>query len=159
MIVSENGNELFMADSMLGKMAKWLRLMGYSVKYISNGVSDDEVINLCRRDNLFLLTRDKVLHERYKNSMLIESDEFHEQIKQVIRVFKPDETKYFTRCPLCNSTLLTVPISDYDGEIPVNVRSVHGEVYVCSECGKVYWKGTHYISIRKTIENIMGKAT
>ena len=48
MIVSENGNELFMADSMLGKMAKWLRLMGYSVKYISNSVSDDEVINLCR---------------------------------------------------------------------------------------------------------------
>ncbi|MCW6168451.1 MAG: Mut7-C RNAse domain-containing protein [Thermoplasmatales archaeon] len=157
--MSESENELFMADSMLGKLAKWLRLMGYSVKYVSNGVSDDEVIDLCRIDSLFLLTRDKVLHERYKNSMLIESDEFHEQIKQVIQVFKPDETKYFTRCSLCNSTLFTVPISAFDGEIPESVRSLYGEVYECSGCGKVYWKGTHYISIRKTIANITGKPT
>ncbi len=143
---------------MLGKLAKWLRLMGYSVIYVSNNVSDDEIINQCRNDGSFLLTRDKVLHERYRDSMLIESDNFHDQLRQFVSSFKPDESNFFTRCPLCNSILISHISSEFHGVLPEHIILMNDEIFVCDGCGKMYWRGTHYSSIRKTIINITGNA-
>jgi len=146
----------FRADSMLGKLAKWLRLMGYSVSYVSSDVSDDDIIRQCRMDGSFLLTRDKLLHNRYKDSMYLNSDNFHDQLKQFISTFKPDESNYFTRCPICNSILVSQPSSNFRGMLPENILMMHDEIFVCSGCGKLYWKGTHYFSIKETIRSISG---
>lgn len=145
----------FFADSMLGKMAKWLRLMGFYVEYANSTVTDDEILDHCIRNELFLVTRDKELSKRYEHSMYMPSDQYREQIRTFLGVFPPDSSLYFTRCPVCNGAMKTSRTADYPGEIPDGVRRRHEKLYICTECGKVYWEGTHFDAISETIRELV----
>ncbi len=87
----------FFADCMVGKLAKWLRLMGFYVEYANSELSDSEIMEHCGENHLFLLSRDRELCLRYPKSMYIESDDHNEQLKQVLREFPYNSSKYFTR--------------------------------------------------------------
>ncbi len=145
------GTTGFLADSMLGKLARWLRLMGFSVEYAASNKSDNEVIELCRKTKLFLLTRDKELYSRYKPSMYFSSDNHLEQLSAFLSVIKPEKELYFTRCPLCNGRTEKRDTGSYNGVLPEGVKNHFTSIYVCSKCGKVYWEGSHFDSILKTI--------
>lgn len=144
----------FYADSMLGKTARWLRLMGFSVEYATPDMKDDEIIRQCEERNMFLLTRDRDLTRRYAKSMYMASDDYHEQVKHFLTEFKADEGLYFTRCPLCNSELKVVPADEYSGEVPEDVKKRYQVLHICDNCGKVYWEGSHFDSILATLRNL-----
>ncbi len=145
----------FFADSMLGKMCRWLRLMGYDVGYATSDMTDDAIIEVCSGENLILITRDRELSIRYRNSVYIKSDMYEDQLHEFIRRFVPDETLYFTRCPLCNGLLKVTDDPEIMEKLPPGVRKMQKRVYVCDNCGKVYWEGSHYTSIRNEIKAIV----
>lgn len=66
---------------MLGTLAKWLRIMGYDAAYAEKG-NDNEIIELAEREDRVLLTRDRELSSRHKNSLLIDGTELEYQIKK-----------------------------------------------------------------------------
>ena len=146
--------EKFYADSMLGKLTRWLRLMGFSVEYATSDLSDDEIISHCTKNHLFLLTRDRELSLRYRESFYMESDIYLEQLKDFTAVFRPDPELYFTLCPICNGSLIKTKIEDYTGNLPTGVRLLQKRVFVCKDCGKVYWEGSHFDAILKKINEI-----
>ena len=148
----------FFADSMLGKMCRWLRLMGYDVGYATSDMADDAIIDICSGENLILITRDRELSMRYRNSMYIKSDMYEEQLREFVARFPPDESLYFTRCPLCNGLLKVTDDPDIMKGLPPGVRKVQNKVYICTQCGKVYWEGTHYASIKNEIRSIVHSA-
>ncbi len=143
--------ENFYADSMLGKLTRWLRFMGFSVQYATSDLSDNDIIDYCTENRLFLLTRDRELSIRYRNSLYMESDRYTEQLKTFTDIFQPDPELYFTKCPLCNGSLRQMKIEDYKGDLPEGVRLLQNKIYVCVQCGKIYWEGSHFDAILKKI--------
>lgn len=146
--------EKFFADHMLKRLSRWLRFMGYDVEYPRKDVSDNEILKICGREGRILLTRDQELYGRYARSILIRSEDFRDQVVQVAGLFPPDRKMYFTRCPECNSDLT---ISHDISGLPEGVMSSVTEIWVCMDCGKKYWKGSHYDRILEQIREIEEK--
>src|SRR5215813_12874556 len=95
----------FIADVMVGKLARWLRILGFDVRY-NNRFEDDEILSLARSENRVILTRDVELHQRGRPlSLLIASDDYEDQVLQVLSAFDLRDFSVFSRCADCNSLL------------------------------------------------------
>lgn len=145
----------FMADGMLKRLSKWLRIMGYDVQYSGSGIADKVLIDRCRKGGLILLTRDYELYRSYEKAVLIRSVDYHDQTLQVASKFPPMREAFFTRCPECNGILDEVRSADYSDKLPEGIVNKFKEVYKCKLCGKFYWNGTHYDKIKQSIEKIL----
>ncbi|MCL5799695.1 MAG: Mut7-C RNAse domain-containing protein [Candidatus Thermoplasmatota archaeon] len=147
--------EGFLADSMLGRLTRWLRMMGYSVEYATSDWSDAKIMEYCTSKGLFLITRDRELSKRYSHSLYVLSENINDQLALFLSEFAPSRELFFTRCPLCNGKTSRVPMSQVSDRVPEGVRGRYASAFVCLNCGKVYWEGTHYDSILKTINSII----
>ena len=140
-------NEVFMkfvADVMLGKLAKRMRLMGFDVLYDSC-CEDNEVLRLALDQGRIILTRDTGLASRplAQGHLLITSDLIDEQLQQVLEAFSPSGEHALTRCSLCNEQLSVMDRKDARDLVPDHVAATVYEFWRCEHCGKVYWKGSH----------------
>ena len=136
----------FLADEMLGKLAKWLRIMGCDVVY-KNKVSASEIIDCCRKEGRILLTRDTRLLAGNKDiaSLLISSDHFREQIKQVLKDFAIDpRPRALSRCLRCNQILVAEDKQAAKDLVPPYVFQTQEEFWRCPSCQRLYWPGTHH---------------
>lgn len=135
----------FVADSMLGKLAKWLRALGYDTcyqRYYRPGVIDLLVVEEDRR----LLSRHKDMSDRYGNAVLLCANRVGEQLAELKdKVYlAPDLSSWFSRCLICNA-LLKEPSRDAAREnVPEYVffQNMTG-IRFCPSCGRHYWPGTH----------------
>lgn len=137
-------DEKFLADHMLRRLSKWLRMMGFDVGYPDKQMSDNQIIERCESENLILLTRDHELYGRFPRSILIVSEDFKDQVLEFIAHYPPDASSYFTRCPECNSLLSEAGDPENIEGVPDSVKKAQKKVWVCNQCGKVYWQGSHY---------------
>ena len=136
----------FITDNMLGKLAKYLRMMGYDTIYPRNfGLS--ELKRLCENDGYIFLTRSsrmlEILDERF--ICFIRSQHFSEQLLQVITEFKLELNmdRCFSRCLICNTQLEDVSINDIESDVPGKVISTQSQFKVCKDCHRGYWNGGH----------------
>ena len=139
----------FIADAMLGRLARWLRILGHDVVYDSS-ISDNDLIARAIREHRIILTMDRKLTEREsaKNSLLIKSPSYKEQLKQVITHYNIDyKSGIFTRCLVCNSLLASIEKEKIKDKVPPYVYSTQDEFDICQQCGRIYWSGTHRIKI------------
>ncbi|MET1101982.1 MAG: Mut7-C RNAse domain-containing protein [Pyrodictiaceae archaeon] len=148
----------FIVDAMLGDMARWLRLLGYDTIYAGN-MRDPEIARLAMRENRVLLTRDKGLYIFAKHrgvKVLLLSDEANivERLAYVSKklgielIVDPNRS----RCPVCNGRLVKVKdkklVMD---KVPRRVYETYSEFWVCTRCGQVYWRGSHWRSIERIV--------
>ncbi len=142
----------FAADVMLGKLAKWLRLMGFDTFY-SNTAEDDFLVDLCLSEDRILLTRDGPLHDRIAHRCyFVKSIFVAEQLDELTERFQLHRYTLEPRCAVCNGTLSEIPKEGLADEAPPYVFKTVDEFYRCSGCGKLYWEGTHVPRIRTVIE-------
>ena len=149
----------FIADAMLGRLARWLRILGYDVSYESS-ISDNDLIARAIHERRIILTMDRKLTEREsaKNSLLIKSPSYKEQLKQVITHYNIDyKSGIFTRCLVCNSLLVSIEKEKIKDRIPPYVYSTQDKFYICHQCKRVYWSGTHRIKILEMLDAILKK--
>ncbi|MBM2834098.1 MAG: hypothetical protein HW406_1259 [Candidatus Brocadiaceae bacterium] len=147
----------FIADAMLGRLARWLRILGHDVAYESS-VSDDVLIASALNEGRIILTMDRKLTEREsaRNSMLIKSPSYKEQLKQVITQYNIDyKSGIFTRCLVCNNLLEAIEKEKIKDRIPPYVYSTQEEFDICRQCGRIYWSGTHRIKMLKMLDEIL----
>jgi uncharacterized protein with PIN domain len=149
----------FLADHMLGSLARWLRFFGFDCAY-PDALSDKELKEIAKKEERILLTRDKEL-SRAKDitTLYIESTDMEEQLVRVVLEFHLKPTDALSRCSLCNSILEKIEKSEVKGKVPENVFSLQNEFWKCNRCGKYYWKGTHYQGIKKTLEELERKSS
>ncbi|MCQ8892787.1 MAG: Mut7-C RNAse domain-containing protein [Candidatus Methanosuratincola sp.] len=136
----------FVADAMLGKLARWLRIIGYDTEYLPSA-GDDELISAAEGGGRLLLTRDSELFRRAVRrgvpAILIKSTTIVGELSEIARTLglKPSGE---TRCPLCNALL----VEGGEGQgVPAR-----GEIWECPRCRKFYWHGTHWLKINETLE-------
>jgi uncharacterized protein with PIN domain len=141
----------FIADVMVGRLARWLRIMGVDVSY-SNTYEDDEILRIAESENRIVLTRDVALAARRRDSCLfIEDDHYKEQIRQVVRAFDLRDFKFFSRCPECNVLLEDINKEAVFEKVPPYVYLTQERFATCPSCGRVYWRGTHTDEMLKRI--------
>ncbi len=149
----------FIADNMVGKLAKYLRVAGYDVKYPKN-LSDNKIIDIAESENRLILTRDSNLITRKKikkddiQFLFIESQEITRQLKQVKEELSLNIYPAFKRCIICNNELHNVDKRDVRGKVPDYVYKTKNNFFFCKKCNKIYWKGSHYKAMKQLLEKI-----
>lgn len=133
------------ADAMLGRLAKWLRIMGYDTLYQPR-YKPGRIQSLVREGRI-LLTRNTRLAELGEDvAVFIRSDHIGEQIRQLKddRVIEVDRAKWFTRCMLCNEALLEAAPEMAEENVPEYVFFEHpAGIRFCPSCGRFFWPGSH----------------
>ena len=132
-----------LADGMLGKLAKWLRLLGYDTAY-DNAATDPELARRARAEGRVLLTRDRELAgRRGLRTLLIQSEILEEQVREVQDGLGPPPDPALSRCAVCNAVLEAVDPGEIADRVPPYVLRTQSEFRRCPGCGRVYWPGTH----------------
>ncbi len=129
---------------MLGKLAKWLRVLGYDTCY-QNAYQSGELYQQIREGRV-LISRDFKMISRYPNAVVIHEDGVGRQIIDLKdRLFlKPDMALWFTRCLRCNTILKKVISEEAMDAVPEYVFHMNrSEISLCDSCGRFYWPGTH----------------
>lgn len=137
----------FVADAMLGKLVTYMRMLGYNVLYAPDegAVEDEEVARLTRETGRVLITRDVELAER-TDGILVESKQVEEQLRELADTGLSFELTEPSRCSVCNGALSEADTSDDD--VPDDVE----RAWRCDDCGKTYWKGSHWDDVRETLD-------
>lgn len=145
----------FIADEMLGKLARWLRMSGIDV-YYKNEISDKEILRLSREEKRIVLTRDRKLIKELSSDrrLLVEFDYLHDQTKQFYERFPNclDEIDPLTRCAECNAALENVSKESIKDKVYPYVYQTHDNFTKCPNCDRIYWEGTHIKHIMNRLE-------
>ncbi len=146
----------FVLDTHLGKLARYLRLLGFDTIY-NNDFEDHEIIKISLNDNRIILTRDKGILKNNKvtHGYYIRSQKPKEQINEVIRRFNLESLiKPFTVCSLCNGEIVSVSKDLVKGQLKTLTKKHYNRFFMCSSCKKIYWKGSHYDKIKNFISSL-----
>jgi len=140
----------FLVDAMLGKLARWLRIIGYDAAY-EPGLEDSDLIEKSRREGRVLLTRDAPLFRRAAAlgvpSFLIRSLDIPGELTEISGLLG-GEGPAGSRCPACNT-----PLAEAEkGSLPCGSVPDVQPVWVCRTCGKIYWRGSHWRRISETLK-------
>lgn len=141
----------FIADVMLGRLARWLRLIGYDTLY-SPAFDDRTVMRISRQEGRILLTRDTGIMKSKAcgECVFITTDHVQMQLKEVACALKdmgrPEMAKT-PRCSLCNGPVKTEERKVLLDELPEHILRHQSAFFRCQVCGKVYWNGSHSPSI------------
>ena len=140
-----------LVDAMLGRLVRWLRLLGYDATYWRDG-SDDDLMAAAKAEGRLIVTRDHVLAgRRGVCAVLIAAEALDEQLSEA-RVALGGDLKPFTRCSECNGLLIDLPRAAATELVPPYVWQTQTHFRRCSRCGRVYWKGTHWPALQGRLE-------
>lgn len=146
----------FIADDMVGKLARFLRLLGYDCVY-QKDIDDRHLIERALADKRIILTRDTGLVEKVlaKNHLLIDSNDPQIQFKQVISEcnLEINPCTILSRCLECNQRLRDIEKSEVAKRVWPYVYRTQEEFKICPECKRIYWEGTHVEAMRKKLRN------
>lgn len=136
----------FITDRSLGRLSKWMRLLGYDTVYY-RGDADRTFLRKAEREGRVVLTKKRDLAGRSHPGqvILLREDRVENQIAEVLNrlSLQPDPGAMFGRCLLCNEGLETVAPEDVAGFVPDYVLRHGRDFKRCPHCGKIFWPGTH----------------
>jgi len=137
-------NPSFAVEKTLGKLAKWLRLLGFDTVY-EQGMPPEKFAE--EKQNRILLTRTRRTWETYASGacLLIGADRVFDQLKQVLRAFSinSDSIQPFSRCMRCNTPIESIDKTSVYGMVPDYIWESHERFQRCRQCGRIYWPGSH----------------
>ena len=146
----------FICDDNLGKLAKWLRTLGYDTLFF-DPIEDGELVSKALKENRVVLSRDSHL-SRFKlklgeRILHVASDEPLEQLKRVVEHFKlkTDKKLLFSRCLICNQVLEKVEKEKIKDRLYPFVYQTQDNFVYCSKCDKIFWSATHVEKMNKTL--------
>ncbi len=147
----------FLTDGMLGKLTRWLRMLGHDVEY-TDSMDDKELIKKAKKENRVLLTRDLELYKQTitkgADAFLVESPDQTANLAGLAKRFRfPLEVDVrVSRCPKCNGRIKTVSKTSISNKIPSTTSSNYNKFWQCQNCGQIYWRGAHWKRIDKTLD-------
>jgi uncharacterized protein with PIN domain len=144
----------FIADVMLGRLAKRMRLLGFDVLY-DRTLDDNAIIRLSLEQQRVILTRDTSLAERplAKNHLYIRDTLVNAQLAQVLSTFLDIPLSGFlTRCSICNELLARVSREEAKDLVPSYVYEKQKNFFRCEKCGRIYWEGTHVKRMKASLQ-------
>lgn len=149
----------FILDVHLGKLARFLRLLGIDT-YYRNDLDDKEIIKIAKEEKRTILTKDLGILKQnaVTHGYFVRSRNPEEQLEEVVERFHLNkQMEVGTRCIDCNTILEPVDKKEIANRIPSKVKKFYDEFFICKNCDKIYWKGSHYDSMQKIVDKIKNK--
>ncbi len=154
-------NPKFIVDNNAGKLAKWLRMMGYDTLFFT-GDDDWQMIVTALNEGRVILTRDTQIMRRgviasgRLKAILVQSENSEEQKRQVVETLNLDcQSGLFTICLECNQPLEERTRQQVKGRVPPYVFQTQDQYVECPSCHRIYWKGTHWQSMTRKLERLV----
>lgn len=153
--MAEN-NKKFLLDENLGKLAKWLRMLGYDC-VVYKSISIEKKISLCSKERRIFLTRSNKIAKRKEdfNRILIRSVKYDKQLQEMLHLIELNNEMLFSRCLACNNKLHEMQSERIGGLVPEYVKHNFTEFKICRKCGKVFWQGSHYDAMMNKLKNLL----
>lgn len=142
----------FVADHMLGSLARWLRMMGYDTIY-DKSKDDPDLAKLARAESRFILTRDKELSKE-PGALFLENEDLDQQLQAVATRYGLKFNEDMIRCSTCNGDLVNLPKEEAKGNVPDGAFQMNEKFWRCTKCQKIYWKGTHWNGITERLKKL-----
>jgi len=147
---------------MLGKLARWLRMLGHDVKY-STELDDCKLVAVAKKEKRILLTRDLELYQQAIakgiDSFYLEGETEEERLAELAKRFSIelaiDMAK--SRCPKCNARVRPIAKEEVEKRVEKNTFEHYGDFWECRKCGQIYWQGAHWVKIGKTLSSARKK--
>jgi len=142
---------------MLGKLTRWLRMLGHDVEY-SSKLDDAQLIMVAKKERRILLTRDLELYQQATakgvNAVYLEGKTEAEKLAYLAKRFKIklEIDMATSRCTKCNTQVKPISKEKAADRIEKSTFSYYNDFWECPKCGQVYWQGAHWTRIRKTLE-------
>jgi uncharacterized protein len=152
-------NHRFVADRMIGRLGRMLRLLGYDTLYQPE-LNPAGLMELARREDRIILTRgDTRLRFRSVTKIFSVRSEYPpEQLREVVAEFSLDpKTGLWTRCTVCNGAISPAAKEEIKELVKPRVYEVYSEFYRCVGCNRVYWRGSHVERILKNLSIVLGR--
>jgi hypothetical protein len=151
----------FVADAHLGRLARYLRLLGFDTLF-ENDPGDEALARTSAEEGRVLLSRDRALLRRraVTHGLWVPAIRPREQLRYVLerldlfRLLRP-----FSRCTICNGPLAVADERTLGDGVPSRVRAVFDDFWRCSDCGRIYWQGSHYDRLSHFVDQMTAAGT
>lgn len=140
----------FIVDTNVGKLVKWLRMMGFDTLFFDEP-DDGMMVKIALAQDRIIITKDSEFMKRHAvtthrvRAILVSGDNSDLQMQTVLNTLAlTDKAQYFTRCLECNAQLQKLDKKDAEGLVPEKVFQIHDQYMICKSCGRIFWRGTHW---------------
>jgi uncharacterized protein with PIN domain len=140
---------------MLGRLARELRLLGIDCTYQSEPDSE-QILKRAKKEGRLLLTRNTKLKDK-ESVVFVESENVVDQERQILATFPDLAIKPMSRCLNCDGVLVEQEKESIKSAVPFYVYRTQERFYSCPDCGKIYWRGTHYEDMKKRVSKYLKK--
>ena len=154
-------NPKFILDVHLGKLAAYLRMLGFDAQY-GRSFTDAKLAQISASEHRILLTRDRGLlkHGAITHGYWVRETNSRQQTVEVMRRFNLARAiRPFTRCMACNGILEPVSKEQARNLVPGRPIELYDEFHCCEQCARIYWKGSHYLRMRRWMEELISEAS
>jgi len=152
----------FLADGMLGKLTRWLRILGFDVKY-SNILEDNELSAIAEEERRILLTKDLELYQRATakgvKAFYVTGETGEARLSELAKQFGISLVIDMKKslCPRCNTKLQFTHKEKLAGKVEENTYAHYSDFWRCPRCGQIYWQGSHWNNIYSTLKTVTEK--
>jgi uncharacterized protein with PIN domain len=150
----------FVVDTMLGRLARWLRALGYDTLYPGQ-VEDRRLLRISRAEERILVTRDRMLARLGEPlSCLIHSDLVDEQLREAVErlSLSAQEAHWLSRCLPCNAVLEPRERESLRGNVPEHIFATQAAFMACPSCTRIYWAGSHADRMLERLQRVFDRA-
>jgi len=147
----------FILTRELGRLAKWLRILGYDAAYYNQDNLSSLIIQALREGRVILTRNHRLIRPSAVKTLLVKAEKINAQIAEICKAFniRPEPEKMFSRCVICNEALREVAKEQIKDRVPEYVFGTQEDFFVCPQCQRIYWQGTHWGNVAKTLKGII----
>ena len=146
----------FILTKELGRLAKWLRILGFDTVYFNQDNLSSLIVQALRDERIILTRNHRLPKATGMKIILVKNERLKDQITEVFRFFKikPESCVMFTRCIICNTELLDIEKDRIKDKVPEYVFKTQQDFITCPKCNRIYWQGTHWGNVQSLISQI-----
>jgi len=146
----------FILTKELGRLAKWLRILGFDTEYFKADNASSLIIQALRDERIILTRNQHLPQARGLKIIFIKNEKIKEQVAEILKTLEihPDPQKMFSRCILCNTELVDIVKEKVKDKVPEYVFKTQENFITCPQCQRIYWQGTHWGNVAKTLGEI-----
>jgi len=148
----------FILSKELGRLTKWLRILGFDTVYYNQDNLSSLIIQALRDERIILTRNQRLPQARGLKIVLIKNEKIKAQVAEILQGLKirPQSEMMFSRCIICNQELAKIKKEEVKDKVPEYVFKTQKDFVTCPKCQRIYWQGTHWGNVTKTLGEIIG---
>ncbi|MCM8800999.1 MAG: Mut7-C RNAse domain-containing protein [Candidatus Omnitrophica bacterium] len=146
----------FILTKELGRLARWLRILGYDAQYFKEDNLASLIIQAIKEERIILTRNHRIPQARGIRIVVLKKERFKELLQELFQELdlSPEPESMFSRCIICNIELVPIEKEKIKDKVPEYVFKTQEDFVFCPECRRIYWQGTHWGNVQEILKQI-----